>query len=44
VLAEGRPLFIDEQAVLGAAKEILSSVRSRNAGVRAIAQAVAALE
>lgn len=44
VLAEGRPLFIDEAAVLKAARDILARVRSRNAGVRAIAEAVAALE
>ena len=44
VLAEGRPLFIDETAVLNAAKDILSHVRARNTGVRAIAEAVAELE
>ena len=44
VLAEGRPLFIDESAVLNAAKDILSHVRARNAGVRAIAETVAELE
>jgi 5-methylthioadenosine/S-adenosylhomocysteine deaminase len=44
VLAEGRPLFIDESSVLNAAKDILSRVRSRNVGVRAIAEAVAELE
>jgi len=44
VLAEGKPLFIDERAILAAARGILSRVRSRNGGVRAIAEAVAALE
>jgi cytosine/adenosine deaminase-related metal-dependent hydrolase len=44
VVENGRALTIDEKAVLSAAKSILPNVRGRNAGVRAIAQAVAALE
>jgi len=44
VVENGRAHTIDEKAVLNAAKSILPAVRSRNAGVRAIAQAVAALE
>jgi cytosine/adenosine deaminase-related metal-dependent hydrolase len=44
VVEQGRALTIDEKAVLAAAKSILPNVRSRNAGARAIAQAVAALE
>ena len=44
VVEQGRALTIDEKAVLAAAKSILPNVRSRNAGVRAIAEAVAALE
>ena len=38
VVEKGRALTIDEKAVLNAAKSILPSVRSRNAGVRAIAE------
>jgi cytosine/adenosine deaminase-related metal-dependent hydrolase len=44
VIENGRALFIDEKAVLNAAREILPGVRKRNSGVRAIAAAVAALE
>jgi 5-methylthioadenosine/S-adenosylhomocysteine deaminase len=45
VLVEsGRTVTIDEEAVLRAAKSILPGIRSRNSGVRAIAEAVAALE
>jgi 5-methylthioadenosine/S-adenosylhomocysteine deaminase len=44
VVENGRVLTIDEKAVLNAAKSILPNVRNRNTGVRAIAQAVAALE
>jgi cytosine/adenosine deaminase-related metal-dependent hydrolase len=44
VVENGRALFIDEKAVLNAAREILPGVRKRNSGVRAIAAAVAALE
>ena len=44
VVENGRALFIDEKAVLAAARDILPGVRKRNAGVRAIAAAVAALE
>ena len=44
VVENGRALFIDEKAVLNAAREILPGVRNRNSGVRAIAAAVAALE
>jgi len=44
VVEQGRALTIDEKAVLAAAKSILPNVRGRNAGVRTIAEAVAALE
>ncbi len=44
VVDEGRALTIDEPAIVAAAKDILKSVRRRNGGVRAIAEAVAALE
>lgn len=40
----GRAVTIDEKAVLDAARLILPAIRSRNAGVRAIAGMVAALE
>jgi cytosine/adenosine deaminase-related metal-dependent hydrolase len=44
IVENGRARSIDEKAVLSAAKEILPAVRQRNVGVRAIAQAIAALE
>jgi 5-methylthioadenosine/S-adenosylhomocysteine deaminase len=44
VVENGRALHIDEKAVLNAARKILPGVRKRNAGVRAIAEAVATLE
>jgi cytosine/adenosine deaminase-related metal-dependent hydrolase len=44
VVEQGRALTIDEKTVLAAAKSILPNVRSRNAPVRAIAEAVTALE
>ena len=40
----GKALTIDEPAIIAAAKDILKSVQKRNTGVRAIADAVAALE
>jgi 5-methylthioadenosine/S-adenosylhomocysteine deaminase len=44
VVEDGRALTIDEPAIVAAAKDILKSVRRRNSGVRAAAEAVAALE
>ncbi len=44
VVEDGKALTIDEAGVVAAAKDILKSVRRRNGGVRAIAEAVAALE
>jgi 5-methylthioadenosine/S-adenosylhomocysteine deaminase len=44
VVEDGRALTIDEPAIVAAAKDILKSVRRRNSGVRAVAEAVAALE
>jgi 5-methylthioadenosine/S-adenosylhomocysteine deaminase len=44
IVEAGRALTIDEKAVLSAAKEILPVARRRNASVRAIAEAIAALE
>ena len=40
----GKALTIDEPAIIAAARDILKSVQKRNTGVRAIADAVAALE
>ena len=44
LVEDGRATTIDEPAIIAAAKDILKSVRKRNAGVRAVADAVAALE
>lgn len=45
ILVEGgRALTIDEDEVIAAARDILKSVQRRNAGVRAVAAEVAALE
>ncbi len=44
VLEDGRPLTIDETAIVAAARTILPRVRARNGGIRTIADAVAALE
>ncbi len=44
LVEDGKPLTIDQTAVVAAAKDILRSVRKRNGQVRAIAEAIAALE
>jgi cytosine/adenosine deaminase-related metal-dependent hydrolase len=44
LIDEGRTTTIDAPTIVAAAKDILQSVRKRNAGVRAVADAVAALE
>jgi len=44
VVDQGRSLFIDEDAIVAEAKDVLAHIRERNAGVRAIAEAVAAVE
>lgn len=44
LVEEGKALTIDEPAIVAGARGILKSVQQRNAGVRAVADAVAALE
>jgi hypothetical protein len=44
LIDEGIATTIDVPAITAAAKDILQSVRKRNAGVRTVADAVAALE
>lgn len=44
LVEDGRATTIDETAIIAGAKDILKSVRNRNGGVRAIADAVAALQ
>jgi cytosine/adenosine deaminase-related metal-dependent hydrolase len=44
VVEGGRATLIDEAVILAAARDVLPGVRRRNAGVRTIAEAVAALE